>query len=273
MELNASIWMFPQFDPVALQLGPIAIRWYALSYIAGIILGWRLCAHIIRRWPGKISFAQLDDFVTWLVVGVIVGGRLGQVLLWDPGYFAARPWEIFFIWRGGMAFHGGLVGVIVAIAIFARYHKIPPLALSDLVGVATPIALFLGRIANFVNGELWGRPTDGTWGVIFPHVDALPRHPSQIYEAALEGALLFLVMLIALSKPDWRERTGRLTGLFLAGYAVARAIGEFFREPEVDLGALGFVTWGQILCIPMFAFGLFLIRRAKPGPAAAPKRS
>jgi phosphatidylglycerol:prolipoprotein diacylglycerol transferase len=271
MEANSAIFYFPDFDPVAIQLGPLAIRWYALSYIVGIVLGWRLCVRMIRRWPGRLSVAQFDDFVTWLVVGVIVGGRLGQALLWDPAYFLSNPIEILYVWRGGMAFHGGLLGVIIAIAVFAHVNKIPPLAISDLVAVGTPIALFLGRLANFINGELWGRPTDGSWGVIFRHVDNLPRHPSQLYEAGLEGALLFLVMLAAAAQPQWRERTGRLTGLFMAGYALARGTAEFFREPEVDLGQFGFVTWGQVLCAPMLAFGLYLILRRPTGGAVSVK--
>ena len=167
-----------------------------------------------------------------------------------------------------MSFHGGLLGVILAMILFARARGISPLALSDLVAVGTPIGLFLGRIANFINGELWGRPTDGTWGVVFHHVDGLPRHPSQLYEALLEGLLLFVVVLAASSQARWRDQLGRLTGLFLLGYALARTTAEFFREPEVNLGALGFITWGQVLCVPMAVFGLYLIMRQAPGQTA-----
>ncbi len=259
---EAAIMVFPDFDPVALQLGPFAIRWYALSYIAGIALGWFLCVRLIRLSPALVTRAQLDDFTTWLIVGIILGGRLGQVILWEPLYYLRNPLEVLAIWRGGMSFHGGLVGVILAIILFARARKLPPLALSDLVGVAAPIGLLLGRVANYINGELWGRPTDGSWGVIFRHVDDLPRHPSQLYEAALEGALLLAVMGLAARSSSWRDRPGRLTGLFLVGYALARGFSEFFREKEVDLGAIGFITWGQALSLPMAAYGLYLILRA-----------
>jgi len=262
--------MFPDFDPVALQIGPIAIRWYALAYILGILLAWRYCIRQAQLPPERVTRSQLDDLMFWVTIGIIVGGRLGQVLLWEPSLYLANPLEILMIWKGGMAFHGGLIGVIVAIWLYARSQKLSPFAFSDVIAASTPIGLFLGRIANFVNGELPGRPTDVAWAVIFPRVDMLPRHPSQLYQAALEGILLFLFLHLAGRQLWIRERLGMMTGLFLIGYAIARSIGEIFREPEVSLGAYSFVTWGQILSVPMFLFGLYLVMR-KPRATAGAK--
>jgi len=262
--------MFPEFDPVALQIGPIAIRWYALAYIVGILLAWWYCIRQAKLPPQRVSRNQLDDLMFWITIGIIVGGRLGQVLLWEPGLYLANPLEILMIWKGGMAFHGGLIGVIVAILLYARSQKLSPYAFSDVIAASTPIGLFLGRVANFVNGELVGRPTDVPWAFIFPQVDMQLRHPSQLYQAALEGILLFIFLHWAARQQWIRERLGMMTGLFLMGYAVARSIGEIFREPEVSLGAYSFVTWGQILSVPMFLFGLYLVMR-KPHAAAGAK--
>jgi phosphatidylglycerol---prolipoprotein diacylglyceryl transferase len=255
--------MFPEFDPVALQIGPIAIRWYALAYIAGILLAWRYCIWQAQLAPQRVSRTQLDDLMVWVTIGIIVGGRLGQVLLWEPGRYLADPIQILKIWEGGMAFHGGLIGVIVAILLYARSQKLSPFAFSDVIAASTPIGLFLGRVANFVNGELIGRPSDVPWAIIFPKVDPLllPRHPSQLYQAALEGIVLFIFLHWAARQQWIRERLGMMTGLFLIGYAIARSIGEIFREPEVNLGAYSFLTWGQVLSLPMFLFGLYLVMR------------
>jgi len=262
--------MFPDFDPVALQIGPIVIRWYALAYIVGILLAWRYCIRQAQLPPERVSRTQLDDLMFWITIGIIVGGRLGQVLLWEPSLYLSNPLEILMIWHGGMAFHGGLIGVILAIWLYARSQKLSLFAFSDVVAPSTPIGLFLGRIANFVNGELVGRPADVPWAVIFPKIDMIPRHPSQLYQAALEGILLFLFLHWAARRQKYRERLGVLTGLFLMGYAVTRSIGEIFREPEVNLGAYSFVTWGQILSVPMFLLGLYLVMR-KPRAAPADK--
>ncbi len=259
--------VFPDFDPVALQIGPIAIRWYALSYIAGILLAWRYCIWLAGRPPQRVSRNQLDDLMFWATMGIILGGRLGQVLLWEPGYYLAHPLDILKIWEGGMAFHGGFLGVVLAIWLYARTQKLSPFAFSDVIAPATPIGLFLGRIANFINGELVGRPTEMPWGVIFPRVDNVMRHPSQLYQAALEGVLLFVFLHLMAQRASIRARSGALTGLFLMGYAIARSIGEVFREPEVDLGSFNVFTWGQILSLTMFAFGLYLVMR-KPKAAA-----
>ena len=253
--------MFPEFDPVALQIGPIAIRWYALAYIVGILLAWRYCIWQAQLPPQRVSRSQLDDLMFWATIGIIAGGRLGQVLLWEPGRYLADPIQILKVWEGGMAFHGGLIGVILAIVLYARSQRVSPYAFSDVIAASTPIGLFLGRVANFVNGELWGRPTDVSWAFIFPRVDMQPRHPSQLYQAALEGLVLFAFLYWAARQQWARERLGMMTGLFLIGYAIARSIGEVFREPEINLGAYSFLTWGQILSLPMFLFGLYLVMR------------
>ena len=259
--------VFPDFDPVALQIGPLAIRWYALSYIAGILLAWRYCIWYAKQPPAHVSRNQLDDLMFWATMGIILGGRLGQVLLWQPGYYLAHPLEILKIWEGGMAFHGGFLGVVLAIYLYARNQKLSLWWVADVIAPSTPIGLFLGRVANFINGELWGRPTNVPWAMVFPHADNPPRHPSQLYQAALEGILLFAFLHLAGRNQTVRARPGMMTGLFLMGYAVARSIGEIFREPEVDLGSFNFVTWGQILSVPMFALGLYLALR-KPKAAA-----
>lgn len=256
---------FPDFDPVALQIGPIAIRWYALSYIVGILLAWRYSIWLSTLPPRRVTRSQLDDLLFWVTVGIIAGGRLGEVLLWEPGYYLRNPLAILEIWKGGMAFHGGLIGVILAMWLYARSQKLSIFAFSDVVAPSAPIGLFLGRVANFINGELVGRPTDVPWAMVFPRIDAIPRHPSQLYQAALEGIVLFLIMLWAARQESVRGRLGALSGIFLIGYAVARSIGEIFREPEIDLGPLDFITWGQALSLPMLLFGIYLFVRSPRG--------
>ncbi|HEY4162580.1 MAG TPA: prolipoprotein diacylglyceryl transferase [Dongiaceae bacterium] len=263
--MNAFI--FPNFDPVAFSVGPLVVRWYALAYITGIVLAWRYVLWLAAKPPKLLSRENCDDLVTWCTVGIIVGGRLGQVLLWEPGYYFAHPTEIVMIWKGGMAFHGGLIGVILAMFIYGRSKNIRFFAISDLIAAATPIGLLLGRIANFINGELWGRVTDVPWAVVFPNPDSgrLPRHPSQLYEAAMEGLILFLVLFVFARRETVRAKLGMLSGIFLAGYAIARIIGEQFREPEVALPN-DVTTWGQWLSVPMLLYGAYLIWTAKPVP-------
>jgi phosphatidylglycerol:prolipoprotein diacylglycerol transferase len=246
---------------VAIHLGPFAIRWYALAYITGILLGWRYALRLIEQPPRFMSRLALDDFIVWVTLGIIVGGRLGYVFFYKPSMYLADPAEIVKLWHGGMSFHGGLIGVSTAIFFFARKRGIPVLALSDVVASVGPIGLFFGRIANFINGELWGRPTDVPWAMIFPSDPLhLPRHPSQLYEATFEGILLFALMTWFVRRRDWRERPGRLTGLFLAGYAVARMSGELFREPDSFLGfIIGPFTMGQLLSAPLLVAGICLI--------------
>jgi phosphatidylglycerol:prolipoprotein diacylglycerol transferase len=267
---------FPEFDPVIFQIGPFALRWYALAYVAGIVLGWLYAVRLVKTpgiWPGGQAPAtqqHVDDLILWITLGVILGGRIGYVLFYRPDLFWTNPLEVLQIWNGGMSFHGGALGVIVAVAIFARFNKIDLLRLGDLVAPCVPFGLFFGRIANFVNGELWGRPTDAPWGVIFPTApDGLPRHPSQLYEAALEGVVLFLILRWATHRAGLLQRRGMLTGLFLVFYAVFRIGVEFLREPDQHLpeALRGYATLGMLLSVPMLLAGLWLIARARRVPA------
>jgi phosphatidylglycerol:prolipoprotein diacylglycerol transferase len=267
-------FVFPNIDPVAFSIGPLVIRWYALAYITGIVLAWRYVLWLTAKPPRLLTRDHCDDLVTWCTVGIILGGRLGQVLLWQPGYYFSHPLEIFMIWRGGMAFHGGLIGVILAMFLYARTKKIPFFAVADPIAAATPIGLLLGRIANFVNGELWGRQTDVPWAVIFPDPASgnVPRHPSQLYEASMEGVILFIALFLLARREGVRSKVGMLSGCFLIGYAIARIIGEQFREPEVALGTA--ITWGQWLSVPMFIYGVYLVWSAKPAsPRPTPSPS
>jgi phosphatidylglycerol:prolipoprotein diacylglycerol transferase len=260
---------FPNIDPVLIEVGPFALRWYALAYIGGIILGWWMGRRLIALPPVAATREQADDFVTWVTLGIILGGRLGYVLFYRPGYYVAQPWEALYVWQGGMSFHGGMLGVILAALIFCRRQGIDPLLFGDRVAPVVPIGLFLGRLANFVNGELWGRVSDVPWAMVFPTGGPLPRHPSQLYQAFLEGVCLFVLLQVLVRMPAVRARPGLLTGTFLAGYGLARFIGEFFREPDAHLGfLLAGATMGQLLSLPMIAAGLWLILRARPAAAA-----
>jgi phosphatidylglycerol:prolipoprotein diacylglycerol transferase len=256
---------FPLIDPVLVELGPFAIRWYALAYIAGLVIGWRIARRLAAAPPQAATREQVDDFLTWAVLGVIIGGRLGYVLFYLPGYYLAHPLEALMVWKGGMSFHGGMLGVVAATLGFCRRRGIDFFAFVDRIAVPTPIGLCLGRLANFVNAELWGRPWDGPWAMVFPtDPDRLPRHPSQLYQAGLEGLALFAVMLWFGRQERWRARRGFLGGLFLAGYAVARMTGELFRQPDAFLGFLpGGLTMGQALSLPMLAVGLLAIATSK----------
>ena len=255
---------FPAIDATLIEIGPLAIRWYALAYIAGILLGWRYAIVLARSSPGVVPRAAVDDFLLWGTLGIIIGGRLGYVLVYQPAWFLNHPLEAFALWQGGMSFHGGCLGVAIAAVFHARRHKIPLLALSDIMACVAPIGLLLGRLANFVNGELYGRPTEVPWAVLFPLDPETPRHPSQLYEAALEGLLLLVIMRIAWTRPSWRERLGLMTGLFLTGYAVFRSLAEMFREPDSYLGFVaGTMTMGQLLSLPMAAAGIALLLMAR----------
>jgi phosphatidylglycerol:prolipoprotein diacylglycerol transferase len=279
---------FPAIDPVAIQLGPFAIRWYALAYVVGLLGGWsyarRLAANA-RLWTPlrPPTGVEIDDLVVWVALGVVLGGRLGYVLFYNFSTYLARPAEIFAVWHGGMSFHGGFLGAVLALTLFARAKGLNPLAVLDMAAVVTPIGLFLGRIANFVNGELWGRPAPGLpHAVVFPHAGAVPRHPSQLYEAFGEGLVLFVVLAFAVRRFGFR-RPGIVGGLFVAGYAVARIVCEFFREPDAQLGFLlgtsvdilrGGLTMGMLLSIPMLVFGIGLVAVALRGltrPTAEPR--
>ena len=255
---------FPAIDPVAVEIGPLAIRWYALAYVAGILVGWRYMIVLARRSADGIAARDIDDFVLWATLGIVLGGRLGYVLFYRPGDYLQDPLSAFALWQGGMSFHGGLCGVVIAAALFARRRGIPWLALGDLVSAAAPIGLFFGRLANFVNGELYGRPTTVPWGMVFPGAGPEPRHPSQLYEAALEGLVLFAVCAVVVFAMRGLERSGLVGGVFLAGYAIARGVAELFRQPDAHLGFLaGGATMGQLLSIPVLIAGIWLIRRAR----------
>lgn len=254
--------IYPQIDPVLVEIGPIVIRWYALAYIGGILLGWRYALRLARKPPRVIEAPLIDDFLLILTLGIVLGGRLGYVLFYKPAYYLHHPLEILQVWSGGMSFHGGMLGVVIAIVLFTRKHKISLLGFGDIVAMVVPIGLALGRIANFINGELWGRASTMPWAMVFPHADALPRHPSQLYQAALEGIVL-LIVLALLERRGWRQYPGAIAGAFLVGYGIARIIGELFREPDAFLGFLpGGLTMGQVLSLPMIAAGAWLIRRA-----------
>jgi len=260
---------FPAIDPVAISFGPIAIRWYALAYIVGLLIGWRYCLALAGRPPHLVGRQDVDDFLVWATLGVVLGGRIGYVLFYKPGYYVLHPLEALYVWHGGMSFHGGALGVTIAIIWFTRARKIALFAFSDIITEAIPIGLLFGRIANFINGELFGRPTQVSWAMVFPNGGSVPRHPSQLYEAFCEGIVLFLLLFIA-ERLGARHRPGVVTGLFLAGYAVARMSGELFREPDVQLGYLLFgTTMGQLLSVPLLIAGVAIIFWAQRAPVPA----
>lgn len=261
---------FPQIDPIAFEIGPIVIRWYALAYIAGFIGGIQTIKYYLKKYPSDfITKDHIDDLLTWVVIGVILGGRLGYVLFYNFEYYSHNLLDAFKIWQGGMAFHGGLIGVITAMLLFAWKHSIPFFALSDRVAVATPIGLFFGRIANFINGELVGRPTDAPWGMVFNEGD-VARHPSQLYQAATEGLFLFFFLILMQRYKPIRKSYGALSGLFLSTYAFMRFWIEFAREPDSHIGFVVFnLSMGQILCLPMLATGLGIIIYARSKAAKA----
>jgi len=250
---------YPDFDPVAFSIWIFDVRWYALAYITGLILAWVYCRWMAKLPPQRLKPIDFDDFLLWATLGVVLGGRLGYVLFYKPDYYLANPLEIVFIWRGGMSFHGGLLGVLTAIGLFARSRGVSYFTLSDIVGAATPIGLCLGRIANFINGELFGRTADSTevpWAMVFPQGGPIPRHPSQLYEALLEGVLLFIVLHI-LVRRGALKRTGLISGVFMIGYGLARIVAEFFRQPDEFLQfVLPGTTMGQVLSTPMVLIGI-----------------
>jgi phosphatidylglycerol:prolipoprotein diacylglycerol transferase len=312
--------LFPPLSPIAVSLGPLAIRWYALAYIVGLVLGWRYCLLLADRQPKLVARQDVDDFLVWATLGVVLGGRIGFVLFYNLPYYTDHPLQMLELWHGGMSFHGGALGVTAAIILFARSRKVPVFALSDIVIEAVPIGLFFGRIANFINDELWGRAASVPWAMQFPtelltdpqkaaaavdgalkidprltsadaviaayrdnpQIQALlaqiltPRHPSQLYEAACEGLLLFLLLFLA-ERQGARRWPGVTTGIFLAGYAVARMSGELFRQPDAQLGFLFHVgeigvTMGQLLSIPVLVAGLAIILWARRNRAVAAAR-
>jgi phosphatidylglycerol:prolipoprotein diacylglycerol transferase len=279
MDPLMSVWAipFPNFDPVALQLGPVAIKWYGLAYLAGLLFGWLYIRRLVTEptiWADSrapFQAAKVDDLLLYITAGVVLGGRLGFVLFYEPSYYLSNPQDILAVWKGGMAFHGALVGCGIAIWIFARRNGVNPWSTTDLVTASVPIGLFFGRIANFINGELFGRPTTMPWGMVFPearlhypNVEPTARHPSQLYEAALEGLVLFIVLRLLTHHFGALKRPGLVTGAFLTGYALARSIAEEFREPHfAHAFNLGPLTPGIAYSIPMLIAGLVVIYLAR----------
>jgi len=274
---------YPDIKPEIFSIGPFAVRWYALAYIAGLVIGWQIMRRVCTQPPKVLSPEKIDDFLLWAALGVILGGRIGYVLFYKPSFFFENPGQIVMLWEGGMSFHGGLLGVITAILAFSFKNHISPFLLSDLVALVTPIGLFFGRIANFINGELWGRPTNLPWGMVFcsRHIaeinqgdcpaGLLTRHPSQLYEAGLEGVALFLLLLWATHKAKWLNREGAIFGLFLAGYGLSRVALENVRQPDRQMPdfPLG-LTMGMMLSIPMILIGAWLVWRGLRKPPAPP---
>ena len=277
---------FPNFNPVLLQLGPVAIRWYALAYVAGILLGWRYAVALVKNsriWRGARPTAdekQVDDLILWIALGIIVGGRLGYILFYDTHVLWTDPLEVFKPWHGGMSFHGGAIGVTIALYFFSRANRIDLLRLADMTAPCVPIGLFFGRIANFINGELWGRPTSVPWGIVFCNArlrattgcpaGVMARHPSQLYEAGLEGVVLFCILRWATHGARLLPRRAMITGLFLTFYGLARISLENVREPDVGMPDFPFgLTMGMILSIPMVLAGLGMILYARSPRALA----
>ncbi len=252
----------PEFNTFAIQFGGVGIRWYALAYIAGLLIGIYLLRRESRLPGAPITPNQIDRLLNYLLVGIILGGRLGYVFFYNAGFYLANPLSILRLWEGGMSFHGALFGVGFALLLMARRHELPFLAITDRVAMVTPIGLFLGRLSNFINGELYGRVTNVPWAMIFPHSDGQPRHPSQLYEAGLEGLLLGFLMYLL-----WRRGSlgalGQLTGVFLCSYGMARFFVEFVRQPDAHIGLFGGIfSMGQLLSFPMIIVGLYLLRRS-----------
>ena len=268
---------FPVIDPVLIDIGPLPIRWYALAYIAGLLLGWWLMRRLVAQdqlWDGRVrpTIVSLDDLLVYAALGVVIGGRLGYVLFYNLDYFLAHPASIPAVWEGGMSFHGGLVGATLGIWLFARREKVPMLSVSDLCAAVVPLGIFFGRLANFIKPELWGRVTDVEWAMVFPDAAAgpFPRHPSQLYEAATEGLLLFALLMLAV-RMGALKRPGLVTGLFGVGYGLARIFCEFFREPDPQLGFLfGGATMGMLLSLPLVIAGLIFIARGWRGREMKP---
>ena len=274
---------FPEIDPAlfTVTLGgyQFSLRWYALAYIAGLVIGWRLVVALMRRprlWPNEkapMSPAQPEDLLVWMVIGVVLGGRLGYALFYNPGYYLTHPLEVLEVWQGGMSFHGGFLGVIAGILLFTHRYSLPLFQVGDAVALAAPPGVFFGRIANFINGELWGRTTDVPWSMVFPGAGPEPRHPSQLYEAGLEGLLLGAVIWWLALRRDWLKMPGRIIGAFFIGYGMARSFVENFRQWDAHIGfALeiggGGLTMGQLLSLPMILIGcVFLIAARRPDPA------
>jgi phosphatidylglycerol:prolipoprotein diacylglycerol transferase len=251
---------YPYFDPVMISIGPLSLRWYGMMYVFGVVSGWLLGRYRAAKATSSWNPTDVDDFITWAIVGVVVGGRLGYVLFYNASYYLSHPLKIFAVWEGGMSFHGGALGVILVCVFFARAKGFGLFEVGDFICPLVPPGLFFGRIGNFINAELWGRPTDLPWGMPFPGASSVPRHPSQLYEAGLEGLVLFSLLWWYSARP---RPAGAVAGLFLLGYGCFRFLVEFAREPDAQLGfvALDWMSMGQILCLPMILLGGWLMWR------------
>ncbi|KAA0972655.1 prolipoprotein diacylglyceryl transferase [Aureimonas fodinaquatilis] len=273
-----SLMTYPQIDPVFLQIGPVALRWYGLAYVAGILCGWLYGRSLVgngKLWPGGVSpitKSDIDDFIFWITIGIVAGGRIGHILFYDFARIVADPFSALRVWEGGMSFHGGLIGVTIAMLLFARSRKLPIFSLVDVVAASVPFGLFFGRIANFINSELWGAPSNVPWAMVFPNGGPLPRHPSQLYEAALEGILIFIILRIMTHSFHALGRPRLVSGTFILLYGCARIFVEFFRMPDIQLGYLlgtDWLTMGMVLSVPMVLIGLWAILTAKPAAMTA----
>ncbi len=266
-----SIMPFPDIDPVLFSIGPLQVHWYGLAYVAGILLGWQYARRLVRNtalWRGgqpAATEAQLDDFLLWAAAGIVGGGRIGYILFYDLGTIIENPVRALEIWNGGMSFHGGLIGTLIAMLIFARRNGIAIWSLFDIVCAVVPIGLFFGRVANFINAELWGRLSSAPWAVVFPTGGPFARHPSQLYEAALEGILLLVVLAVLIYRRHALKTPGLISGVFVCGYGLSRIFVEFFREPDAQIGYLagGWLTMGMLLSLPMVFIGLWAMLRAR----------
>ncbi|WP_022710140.1 prolipoprotein diacylglyceryl transferase [Pseudochrobactrum sp. AO18b] len=268
---------FPNIDPVLFSIGPLSVHWYGIGYVIGILFAWwygKKLVNTARLWPNNnapMDPLALDDFVLWAALGVVIGGRLGYVLFYNFGFYISNPLEIPAVWDGGMSFHGGILGTTVAMILFARKRGIPVWSMFDTIAAGVPIGLGVVRIANFINSELWGRVSDVSWAVYFPNGGPLPRHPSQLYEAALEGFVLFFVLALLIWKSNKLKAPGFIAGAFVAGYGLSRILVEFFREPDAQLGYLvgGWMTMGMVLSVPMVLLGVWAMWRGNRAAAKA----
>ena len=269
---------FPNIDPVIVRIGPLAVHWYGVGYIVGILFAWWYARKLVaadRLWAGgksPIRQQDIDDFLVWAAVGVVLGGRIGYILFYDFARYIQNPADIFAIWQGGMSFHGGFAGTTIAMVLFARSRGYSVLSMFDVIAAGTPVGLGLVRAANFINSELWGRITNVPWAVEFPNGGPFNRHPSQLYEALLEGVVLFAILAILVWGVRKLTTPGFVAGAFVAGYGAARIFVEFFREPDAQLGYLAgnWLTMGMILSLPMVLIGLYLMWRARPASPAVP---
>ena len=266
-----SLMAFPDIDPVIFAIGPVQVRWYGLAYVIGILLGWRYARKLVENeklWPAsgpRMTALDIDDFLLWATVGIVAGGRIGYILFYDFAAVSANPVRALEIWNGGMSFHGGLLGTLVAMLLFAHKRSIPVFNLFDVVCAVVPVGLFFGRLANFINSELWGKLTDAPWAFVFPTGGPFPRHPTQLYEAALEGLLLLSVLAWQIYRRQALKHRGLIAGSFVSSYALSRIFVEFFREPDIQIGYLagGWLTMGMVLSLPMLAVGLWAVATAK----------